>query len=252
MLTDIDLSEYTNPHLYNLENALGEELAFFLDLVEETGGPVLDVACGTGLLAREIAAMDMDVVGIDLSKEMLDYARNHVGDLPINYHQADCRNFQLDQWFSLAVMTGHAFQNLLSDRDQAALFAQVRYHLLPGGLFAFETRNPDASPLVNGCSRTFYREIDSDAGRIICSMERRYDTGSDILDYRIWRECVETGRERMTGGKLRFSRDREIRELLVQAGFVIHAVYGDWQRRPVTDTSPELIYLCQRPYYNAG
>ena len=250
MLTDIDLSEYDDPRHYDLENPLGAEKTFFLDLVEGTGGPGLDVACGTGLLAGEMArCFGVEVTGIDLSAPMLSHARDMSGDLPVTYVQADCRDFDLPEWYALAIMTGHAFQNMITDDDVISLFRCVYKHLQPGGHFAFETRNPSASALVSSCSRTFYRRLPRSAeGAIICSIARDYDSSQAVLDYKVWRENTETGQERVSGGRLRFLTDDEIRGLLKRAGFQLQLVYGDWNRDSLTDYSPEMIYLCQKPY----
>lgn len=249
MLTDINLSEYDDPRHYDLENVLGAEKTFFLDLVEETGGPVLDIACGSGMLAAEIAELGVPVTGIDLSASMLARARERCKDLPVTLTKADCRQFELDDWFPLAIMTGHAFQNLISVEDVEALLSSVYRHLQPGGLFVFETRNPIVSKLASSCSRTFYRKVeDPEGGAVICSIARHYDAARALLDYKIWRENAETGQERVSGGCLRFPTDEGVREALGRAGFMIQLVYGDWDRRPLSGDSPEMIYLCQKPY----
>ena len=49
-----------------------------------------------------------------------------------------------EQEFDLVVMSGHAFQVLLGDDEIRSALAAVRAALVPGGRFAFETRNPPA------------------------------------------------------------------------------------------------------------
>jgi ubiquinone/menaquinone biosynthesis C-methylase UbiE len=52
---DPNLQEFTNPVLYDAENRWAADDDFYLALTQQVGGPVLDVACGTGQLARAIA-----------------------------------------------------------------------------------------------------------------------------------------------------------------------------------------------------
>lgn len=52
-----------------------EDRALFADLIEERGGPVLDVGCGTGRLLLDYLAQGIDIDGLEISAEMLDILR---------------------------------------------------------------------------------------------------------------------------------------------------------------------------------
>src|SRR6476646_2399615 len=71
-----DYIEYTGAEEYDHENVWGAADDFYLALAKEIGGPVLDVASGTGRLTRASAAAGIETVGIDLGREMLDRARS--------------------------------------------------------------------------------------------------------------------------------------------------------------------------------
>jgi SAM-dependent methyltransferase len=116
------------------------ELGFYLPLVM-SADRVLDVGCGTGellRLARERGHAGR-LVGIDPAEAMLDVARVRsdvewtLGDV----HAAAGE-------FDLVVMTGNAFQVLLSDDEVRAFLRAVRELLARDGRFAFETRDPHA------------------------------------------------------------------------------------------------------------
>ena len=72
---DPNLQEFTNPVLYDAENHWSTDDDFYLVLTQQVGGPVLDVACGTGRLARAIAQAGLQVTGMDIMPAMLERAR---------------------------------------------------------------------------------------------------------------------------------------------------------------------------------
>src|SRR3954454_22535703 len=73
-LTDDNLAAYADAEDYDvLENDDG--VAFYTALAEETGGPVLEIACGTGRVPIPIALHGLDVTGLDVVPQMLDQAR---------------------------------------------------------------------------------------------------------------------------------------------------------------------------------
>ena len=112
-MMDNNLQEFRHPELYDAENRWDADDDFYLQLARRIGGPVLDVACGTGRLTRAIAEAGLNVTGVDMMLPMLERARQLSAHLAISWVHADCRTLTLPQRFKLAVMTGHAFQNLL-------------------------------------------------------------------------------------------------------------------------------------------
>jgi 2-polyprenyl-3-methyl-5-hydroxy-6-metoxy-1,4-benzoquinol methylase len=122
---DPNLHECTNPALYDAENRWGAADDFYLALTQQVGGPVLDVACGTGRLTRAIAQTGLPVTGMDIMPAMLERARAWSHPLLITWIQADGRTFTLAQPLRSVLMTGHAFQNVLTDADQDAFLARV-------------------------------------------------------------------------------------------------------------------------------
>lgn len=78
--------EYDDPVEYDRGNGLdGPELPFYSALAQETGGPVLDLTCGTGFLTIPLAKAGLAVMGVDCAAVMLDHARLKAGTLPIGW-----------------------------------------------------------------------------------------------------------------------------------------------------------------------
>jgi SAM-dependent methyltransferase len=248
--------EYTGAEEYDLENGLdGPELPFYRDLASETGGPVLDLACGTGYLTIPLAEMGLSVTGVDLAPEMLEHARRKTSSLPIYWVQADCRTLDLKQQFKLVTLTGNAFQEFRTRADQEGLLGSVRRHLAPGGLFAFETRFPRASELLtpeaiagDWSEDTVWRQFENEHGQTVTvSTQQRHDAVRQTVEYLVHRRWQEDSQDKVVTERavLRLVYPQEMETLLHYNGFSIRDAYGDWDRQPLTGNSPRMIYVCQ-------
>jgi SAM-dependent methyltransferase len=103
---------------------------------------LLDVCCGTGQLAAHFLEHGYRVVGLDLSPDMLGYAReNNAGHGAAGraaFVQADAADFTLGEQFALAVSTFDALNHLPGEDALAGCFRSVRAALLKGGVFIFD------------------------------------------------------------------------------------------------------------------
>ena len=138
-------ASYADPRLASLYDALnppGDADAFYLSLPGAAPARILDMGCGTGWLACEFAARGHDVTGADPAAAMLAVARARPGGGRVRWIQAGAAGLATADRFDLIIMTGHAFQLLLEDRDVRAALRALAGHLAPGGRIAFETRNP--------------------------------------------------------------------------------------------------------------
>lgn len=115
-------------------------------LPEVAGKAVLDVGCGDGTYTAWLADRGADAVGIDLSREMVNTARETHGDRA-KFRQADITDslsFAEDQHFDL-VLCQHVFSHLRDVSDPLAEFARV---LKPGGTVVLSTHHPFHDHLV--------------------------------------------------------------------------------------------------------
>ena len=130
--------------LYDCLNAWSSSDEFYFEQAAVLGGTVLDLGCGTGVLACSLAAKNLDVTGVDPSEAMLRVARSRVDGDKVLWIRSDGQSLRLPQRFNFIYMTGHAFQQLLTDDDAVALLRTAAHHLNVEGRFVFETRNPAA------------------------------------------------------------------------------------------------------------
>jgi SAM-dependent methyltransferase len=251
-----DLAEYTDAEEYDRETGTsGPDLDYYLALARATGGPGLDLACGTGFLTIPFARLGLAMVGVDRAPAMLDLARHKAGALPIRWVQGDCRTLDLGEQFRLITLTGNAFQEFLTREDQEGLLGAAHRHLAPGGYFAFETRFPRPSVLLtaaaldgNWSEETVWRAFTDEVGRAVTvSTAQRYDALRQTAEYVIHRRWQEDGHDEVRSERtsLRFVYPQEMEALLHYNGLVIRDAYGDWDQRPLTNDSPRMIYVCQ-------
>ena len=142
---------YIEPQLvdiYDVLNPWGEDSEFYFSLGGSESLRILDAGCGTGLLAAIYAKAGHAVTGIDPAPQMLEIARRRDGGSLVDWHISTLQSFESTKCFDLIVMTGHAFQCLLTDEEIYDAFAAAAKCLAVGGKFVFETRNPDCTSVA--------------------------------------------------------------------------------------------------------
>jgi len=111
---------------------------FFLDVVRESGSPMLDVGCGTGRLLLDFMEQGIEVDGVDNSPEMLALLREKAARLglqPTVYLQ-QMEELDLPRHYKTIIVPSSSFQ-LLTELDKAReAMRRFHHHLLPGGTLA--------------------------------------------------------------------------------------------------------------------
>ena len=100
-------------------------------------GLVLDLCCGTGQMTRRLAAAGYDMIGVDLSEEMLSHA-GRTGEEGILYLNQDMRSFELYGTVRAVVSVCDSMNYLQGKEELLTVFRLVENYLDPGGLFLFD------------------------------------------------------------------------------------------------------------------
>jgi SAM-dependent methyltransferase len=202
---------------------------------------VLDLGCGTGRLARLIAAQGIHVVGIDPDPDMLRVASSKPTIGHIDWRRGYSDNADPNS-ADLVVMSGHVAQVFTDDDAWSRVLADLRRALIPGGTLAFETRNPGHRKWQQWTRGQTLRTLTTRTGPV--------EFWHETIKVELPRVTYETHTRDLTSGEetcsrnvLAFRDKGTVRSSLLAAGFEIADLYGDWNRTPATDRAPEIIVI---------
>jgi 2-polyprenyl-3-methyl-5-hydroxy-6-metoxy-1,4-benzoquinol methylase len=252
MIDHDNLEEFRDAQIYDVQDeGYEEDYPLTEQWARSLGGPLLDLACGTGRMAIRLAELGYQVTGVDITPEMIARARQKAAkqSVSIEWVVADARTFHLQKQFPFIYMLENVFQFFLTRADQEAMLARVREHLLPQGCFLFETRNPTTRNLVVGRRPEPQTFTLPDGGQLVITEQHYYDPMTQIQHYTRHFTFHHPGghhEEKTVRTALRYVYPQEMEALLFYNGLHIRACYGSWQQEPLTATSPSMIYVCQR------
>ncbi|ACC71305.1 class I SAM-dependent methyltransferase [Paraburkholderia phymatum] len=242
-------SQYSDPRLvalYDALNPFAADTRFYLDLAASTSAShVVDIGCGTGLLACELAQRGHTVTGVDPSHAMLDVARQRVGAGQVTWIEGDAARLGALN-ADLAVMTGHVAQVFLDDTSFDATLAAAYAALGTGGQLAFESRNPLVAPWAGWTPHQSRRVIDGAPYGTVEIWQQLVDVKADCVRFDTFYRFIDSGDTVVSASELRLRTQAELSEALRKAGFSKMEWFGDWSRSSVDEMSRELIVVATR------
>lgn len=117
------------------------DLPLWRELAAAEDGPVLDLGAGTGRVALDLARAGHEVHALDVDPVLLGALTARAEGLPVTTHEGDARSFGLGMRFGLILAPMQTVQLLGGASARASMFAAIRAHLAPGGLFAAALAN---------------------------------------------------------------------------------------------------------------
>ena len=235
-----------------------QDVAFYRNAVRDFGDPVLELGCGTGRITMALAEAGKRITGLDLSGRMLERAVKKRAALHVearervHFVQGDMARFDLGEKFRLVIIPFRPFQHLLEVRQQMDCLECVRKHLAPGGRLILDLFQTDAERMHDPVHmrEVPLSEYETADGRHVRISERlaafhRAEQRNDVE--MIFSIRHRDGRqERLVfAWPLRYFFRYEVEHLLARCGFKVMALYGDFDRSPIRDDSPEMIFVAE-------
>ena len=233
------------------------EVAWYLSKARDSGGPVLDLACGTGRLALLLAREGFEVTGIDYSQGMLNVFREKLIKQPpevrqrIRIENHKMSDFRVDRKFN-TIICCDAFYHNLNDEDQVNCLRHVAQHLTPNGRFVFNLPNPTCEFILKGKDsggkefeeRGRYR-LDDGSSELLVEQAHASDTGNQTITTTLRITIYDhEGKELEMGESTwttRYLFRYEAVHLLYRCGFQIESMVGDYRNGPLTEKG-QLIF----------
>jgi SAM-dependent methyltransferase len=250
-----DLYDYVGPY-----RAL-TDISFYVDAASESGGPVLELGCGTGRVLIPTAHAGIAITGLDLSPGMLDVCRQRLADEPAEVQSraqlvhSSMTDFRLGRTFRLVTIPFRPFQHLLTVADQLACLACIRRHLAPDGSLVFDLFNPSLDAIVNnpiGVELAPEPEFTTPDGRRVVrchktvSRDRFQQIGRFELIYDVTHPDGRT--ERLIHAfAMRYFFRFEAEHLLARAGFEVEHLYAGADKADYGSRYPGELFFVARP-----
>ncbi len=233
-----------------------DDLPALMALARRTGGPLLELGCGTGRLAIPLAAAGYDVTGVDFSPAMLATARERADPHTagrLTLVQGDFSSAPLGGPYRLAFIVMNTFLHLLTRDEQLAALRHWRSHLAPGGTLLIDVLAPSVQELagLDGQAQLDKSWHDPDTRATVLKwVARTADPAEQMMHVAmIYDETSPEDaavRRTVIPFDLRYIWRYEGELLLELAGYQVEAVYGSWDLEPFDSASDRLILLAQR------
>ncbi len=225
-----------DPHRLRGDEA--ETVAFLRDLAGD--GPALELAIGTGRIARPLAAAGVSVHGIDISQAMVDVLRTQPGGDAISVTMGDFADVPVAGSYGLIYVVFNTIHNLLTQDDQVRCFQNVAAHLTEDGSFVVEAVTIASLHLLDN------QYVHAEAIEV-------NQVWLDVARYDPLTQLLEESHVSLTFGGIQLNPivTRHIwpaeMDLMARiAGLRLKERWGGWDRRPYTADSRNVVSVYGR------
>lgn len=243
--------------LYDLEHdAFTDDLDFYRALADRTGGPILEVGCGTGRVAVALARAGHTVIGIDPSAAMIERARRRGAGLPpgaLTLIQGRLPDLPPGGPVGLAIIALNTWNHLTDPGDQTATLRRIVAWLAPGGTLAIDLANPDLGLITqpDDVVRLLWVGTDPGTGGTVMKQEsRRTDEARQVQRVTVFYDRIAadgTCRRTVISFDQRYTFPAEMSVLVERSGLIGHNIHGSYDLDPYDAAGERLIVLAQRP-----
>jgi SAM-dependent methyltransferase len=230
-----------------------DDLPFWLDLVQQAGGPVLEIGCGTGRVLESILKAGFHVVGLDRDPEMLAIARDRLRSYKhrsCDLIQADLRQFEAPNRFRLILAPLNTLATL-DDKALLAALARSARTLMPEAELVCDLPNPETALEEHHdpdeVLDTFFEPTSGYAVQVTAAVESVQETAARHVKWAYDLLGPHGEAERFIYEETYYLRGLERLRALSQAtGMTIVRVFGEHDGSAYTRSCSRLIPMFRR------
>jgi SAM-dependent methyltransferase len=237
------------------------DVAFWIDAAKDSGGPVLEIGCGTGRVLIPTARAGIDIIGLDQSPSMLKVCRERLGQensevqSRVQLVQGDMRRFELNRQFNLITLPFRPFQHLETVDEQIACLTCIGRHLADDGRLILDLFNPSLDALVQRIEGDEFGEepeFTTPNGRRVVRRHKivAHDRFRQVNQVElIYYVTHPDGREEriVFAFSMRYLFRFEAEHLLARCGFAVEHLYAGADKSPYGSVYPgELIFVARK------
>jgi len=213
-----------------------EDVALYVEAALASGGPVVELAVGTGRIAVPTAKAGIAVIGVDQSAGMLEVARAYaeregVSEL-VDLRVGDLRDPPVSERVPLVTIPFRSMLHMRHDDDRGRALRAAAEVLEPGGQLVFDVFSPSVEDIEETDGTWLEREPGIFERADWNARERKL-----LLSVR--------GNDEAATMELHWLSPAEWNALVEDAGFEVEALYGWFDRRP-WEGGEDQIWVCRR------
>lgn len=234
-------------NIYDGLNTSLTDLEFFKGwLPKNKNSKVLELCCGTGRLTIPIAEEGYQVTGIDITKSMLDRAKEKAqkANLDISFIEADITKLELKEQFDAVLIPFNSIHHLYKTEDLIKVFNNVRSLLKKGGVFIFDCYNPNISYIAD-CERkpqVIANYTTEDGRDIKIEQHMKYESDSQINRIE-WHYFINGKFDSIQNLDMRMYFPQEL-DYYLQNFFTVEKKFGSFDEDDFTANSEKQIFVC--------
>lgn len=224
---------YTLAQHYDHINDFDYDIPLLLEYAK--GRKTLELACGTARVAIPLAKAGVDISGVDVSKEMLAYAKEKTKkeQVEIKFYQQDIINLELEEKFDFIFCIHNSFSHIDGFENVKNFFENLKKHLNPKGIVLLQVFTPDFYFFTRNPNEKFplKKYQDPKTNQAVELLENSfYDDASQINYFKWYFRTSE--KEELKNWHQRVYYPQELDYIVQFAGFKIVNKFGDWDKTP--------------------
>jgi SAM-dependent methyltransferase len=257
---DVSAKHYDAAYAQLAEKQVLVDVSFYVDLARESGGPVLEVGCGTGRVLLAIARQGIEIEGVDSSGAMLGVLKQHLAAEPagirdrVKLREGDMRSYRLPARFPLVIIPFRPMQHMYTPEDQLAALKTAALHLSDRGRLAFDVFYPKFEVLSDGIGKEILElewRLDGSPPKTVRRYLRKesYDKIAQTFSATFLFRTYDGERllsEESEPLKMSYYGYPQMLGLFAMANLEIVKQYGSFKKTPLDNDATEMIFVLRK------